>query len=393
MAPWSRKPPLVGSSRPRVMTAAGVRLNQKDREQNKEMRLLRQGWQSDAWQYYDTVGEVRYGVNFLANCTARMKLYPAAYQLGGEDDNPAALHEIADVPDDVNRVCQEALQALGNGRLALSGLLHSLSTNTTVAGESFLLGEADDAGGPDTWTVRSIEEVVVHEDRYKLRELPTETAGASTGLKDLDPNLTVISRIWSPHPKFRKLALSPLRALLDDLESLLILRRMIRAQGRSRLASRGILFLPEELEIKTPENDSADVETQDFLGELTEAMMEGLADEGTAQAVVPITIQGPGSAGKDIRLIEFASTFDELASKTRAELVGVIATGLDLPKEVIMGVADLNHWSAWQVDDNTFRHHVEPHVVGCCDSLTAAYLRPFLHARGVDPAVQAHGDK
>jgi hypothetical protein len=57
-----------------------------------------------------------------------------------------------------------------------------------------------------------------------------------------------------------------------------------------------------------------------------------------------------------------------------------------LPKEIVTGTADLNHWSAWQVDDNTFRHHVEPHVVHCCDCLTGAYLRPFLEDAGVDPS-------
>ncbi len=28
-----------------------------------------------------------------------------------------------------------------------------------------------------------------------------------------------------------------------------------------------------------------------------------------------------------------------------------------------MGMAELNHWTGWQVSDDTFRHHLEPHTV------------------------------
>jgi hypothetical protein len=63
----------------RALTASATRLNLRDRKQTRQMRVLRQGWQEDAWGYYDSIGELRYATEFLANCTARMKLYPAAY--------------------------------------------------------------------------------------------------------------------------------------------------------------------------------------------------------------------------------------------------------------------------------------------------------------------------
>jgi 2'-5' RNA ligase len=384
--PWGRfRPRLLGDHRPRVLTAAASRLKLDDRKQNREIRLLRQGWQSDAWNYYDSIGEVRYATNYLANCFARMRLYPAAYPTGGEDDNPVPLQDIEGVPPEVLDVCKKAQRDLGNGRLAIAALLHSYSTNMTVAGECFLLGEQDEEGGSDRWTIRSIEELIVEDEKYKLRELPSSPQG-SAAYQELDPETTTVSRIWLPHPKFRKIAISQYRAILDDMESLMIWRRMLRAEGRSRLASRGILAMPLEMEMKTPENDSQDPETMDFLGELTEAMMEGLAEEGTAAAVAPIMLQGPAEHLDKIRLIEFATKFTEHSREFREELVEVIATGLDLPKEVITGKADLNHWSAWQVDDDTFRAHVEPHVITGCDSLTAGYLRPYLEGEGVDPA-------
>jgi hypothetical protein len=370
--------------RARVLTAASTKLRLKNKDETRYMRLLRQGWQQDAHSFYATIGELHYATNFKANCMGRIKLFPAAYPTGGEDDDPVPLADIEGVPPEVLGACKEAQLALGNGRLAVSNLLYTLSVNMEVAGECFLLGEEDEAGGPDTWTIRSTEELVWQDDELKLRELPSDPQG-SAGFIELDPDRSVVSRIWAPSPAFRKLALAPYRPILDDMEGLQIYRRMMRADGRSRLAQRGLLALPEEMEIKTPENDSADPETSDFLGEITEAMMEGLADEGTAPAVVPITLQGPGDQLANIRFIDMAPQFSEHAIKIREEYVGVIATGLNLPKSVVLGVQDMNHWNAYQVSDEMFRSHIEPDVIKNCDSLSGAYLRPFLEGRGIDP--------
>lgn len=365
------------------LVSSAARLDVADRQEAKVQRMLRQGWQSDAWSYRDMIGELRYAVQYLANCTARMRLYPACYPIGGESDDPVAVERAPGIPEAVISVCGQAMQDLGNGRLALAGMLHGLSTHKSVAGECYLLGRTDPQDGEQRWSVRSVDELVVYNDQWHLRETPDDRQNSVIPWIKLEPELTVISRIWTPHPRFQLLADSPMRAMLDDCESLTILRRMIRATGRSRLASRGLLFVPEEISIKAPDDDDDDPQADPFIDTLTEAMMAPIVNEGTADGVVPIVLRGPADAGQKIRLIEMAQTFDEQASKTREELIGIIATTFDLPKEIIMGIADLNHWSAWQVDDSTFRAHVEPHVIGCCDDLSAAYLRPYLSAAGV----------
>lgn len=345
--------------------------------------MLRQGWQSDAWQYRDQIGELRYAIQFLANCTARMRLYPACYPLGGEADKPVELDKIPDLPEQLKSAAGQAMQDLGGGRMAISGMLHGASTNKSVAGESYLLGRTDEETGREKWSIRSVDELVVWSDQWHLQEIPGDRTNGVIPWIPLDPDLTVISRIWTPHPRFQLLADSPLKAMLDDCESLTILRRMIRATGRSRLASRGLLLVPEELSIKVPVDDNDDPEADPFMGALTQAMMAPIVSEGTADGVVPIVIRGPADSLDKLRLVDLATKFDDQASKTREELIGIIATSFDLPKEIISGVADLNHWSAWQVDDSTFRHHVEPHVIGVCDDLSGAYLRPYLAAAGI----------
>lgn len=371
-------------SRPSSLVAAAARLNISDRQQAARQMRLRQSWQLNSWGYRDQIGELRYALNFLANCASRMRIFPAAYPLGGESDDPVAIADLEEtVPAQVITACAQAITALGNGKLALSHVMHSLSTNMSVAGECFLLGLTDPQTGEDEWSIRSITEIQIKDERYYLRELPSDSQGI-WGAQELDPNLTVISRIWTPHPQWRMWADSPTRAMQDDCESLLILRRRIRASGRSRLSA-GALLLPEEMSIKSPNGDNSDPEADDFLGTMGEALMMPVDNEGAASSIVPFLIRGPGQSMDKVRLLKFGDQLTKEEADARAELIGIIATTLDLPKEVITGLADLNHWTAWSVDDSTFRQ-IEPHVIHCCDSLTGAFLRPYLEDEGIDPA-------
>lgn len=368
----------------RVLTASARKLDLKSAQEAREMRIFRQGWQSDAWAMRDAIGELRYAINFLANCAARMRLYPAALPLSGETDDPVPIDEVEDMPSEVKVLCTEAIRDLGHGKLALKGIMKSLSANWSVAGEGYLLGMQDAETAEETWTIRSVDEIVIREDKYQLREVPSDPHGVVPWI-DLDPETTVLTRLWAPHPRYRLLADSPMRAMLEDCESLLILRRMIRATGRSRLAGRGILKVPEGLSIKVPTDDNEDPLADPFMAGLAEAMMVPITDEGSSSAVVPIVVRGSADALKELQHIDMASSFDKESKETRAELIGIIATSFDLPKEVVEGIVDLNHWSAWNVDDNTFRHHVEPHVIELCDTLSAAFLRPYLEEFGAPP--------
>jgi hypothetical protein len=370
----------------RVLTAAARRVDVGDRQEARQMRALRQGWASDAWTYRDAIGELRYAVNFLSNCSARMRLFAAAYPVGGETDKPEPLAKVAGIPEEVVSIAEQGLIDLGHGKLALSHIMKDLSSNMSVAGECWLLGLQDEETGEAHWSIRSVDEIIIKDDHYTLREIPADQQGIIPWVQ-LDPKTTVLSRIWCPHPRFRLLADSPMRAMLDDCESVTILRRGIRATGRSRLSTGGILLIPNEVSMKSPIDDNGDPMADPFMSGLTEAMMLPIADEGVASAVVPIVLRGPADAMKEVRRIDMASTHSAEDAKVREELIGIIATTFDLPKEVITGVADLNHWSAWNVDDNTFRHHVEPHVIECCESLTKAYMHEYLEAAGVPRAI------
>jgi hypothetical protein len=51
--------------------------------------------------------------------------------------------------------------------------------------------------------------------------------------------------------------------------------------------------------------------------------------------------------------------------------------------EVLTGVAEANHWTGWQIEDSTYKAHVEPTAQIPASALTAVFLRPALQERGV----------
>src|SRR5215831_378949 len=60
---------------------------------------LRQAWQTDAWAYRDSIGELRYATTYLGNAARRIKFYPAAYV--PDELDPLPLSEIPDCPPEV----------------------------------------------------------------------------------------------------------------------------------------------------------------------------------------------------------------------------------------------------------------------------------------------------
>lgn len=385
MGVWRAKRSDVPTERrARVLTAAAQRLDLDSKVEAQRQRLLRQNWQLTGWSYYDSIPELGYAIDFIAHCTGRMRIFVAALSENGTTDLPTAIDDpTLNAPPLVIEACTNALRDLGNGRTELAAVMETLSVNTSVTGESFLLGQQDPATGVIAWSVRSIEEIVIYNDQVMLREGPMTNQGL-LGLVPLNPAYTFVTRMWAPHPRFRLLAQANMRRLANTCEDLLILRRIIRATGRSRIAGRGILLIPNELDLPILNDDNQSLSADDFISKLTDAMITPIRNEGDASGVVPLVIEGPGDTLDKVRWIDFASTFDEQAGKVREELVENIAVGLDIPAEVILGIAEAARWTAYQVSTDTFRQHIEPHVVTLVKMITTAFLRPYFANCGLD---------
>lgn len=364
-----------------VASAAEIKIG--DRKEAQALRSVRSVWQSDAFMYRDSLPEVRFASEFMANCSMRMRVFVGVRTEDGEDSSVMPT-EITDpalmVPPEIIEVAQNAVRALTNETRDFSAHQRNLSVNLGMAGEAYVLGITDPETHETEWSFRSVNEITVYNDAIKLREGPVGP-GSPNAFVDLDPALTFLCRVWIPDPQYAKKADSQMKAIANECEALLILRRGIRSKGRSRLSRNAILAMPSELSFaQATEGRSTATKGDPFATKLLEAMMTPIADEGSASSVVPILVRGAAQYLKEIRYIDMNSDYDQWAADTRKETVTNIATGMDLPAQITLGAADVNHWSLFLIDEGTFKYHIEPQQIAMMRCYTQGFLIPFFKA-------------
>lgn len=326
-------------------------------------------WQNELWGYFDTEGEFNYGIQWLANMVSRVRLRAAKVDPGSDepilqDTGPAA----------------EIMALLGQTPGGKSEIMKRLTVQISVPGECYLIGEAD-ASGIEHWQVRSIDEVRAANGGYQVNEENTVLTGVYHW-RDLAKDSIPI-RIWRPHDRWYHMADSPGRSALGILRELELVNRHITAQYLSRLASAGVLILPQEVSFPARE-EFAEAEDP-FMLEWIEIASEAIKTPGTASAVVPIPIRVPAEFVKDIQHLDFTLKIDEQIVAKRESVIKRLATKLDLPSDVLLGLADMNHWNAWASSEQGIQAHIAPTVEVICHALTEGYLKPRLAASGVDP--------
>src|SRR5690606_37733878 len=98
---------------------------------------------------------------------------------------------------------------------------------------------------------------------------------------------------------------------------------------------------------------------------------------------LPVIFQGQQEALNAVRHLTLNTPFDERVDELRRSAVRRIAIGLDIPPEVIVGMGELNHWTAYQVSADAQKINIAPTLQFVCQQLTRKYLRPALKALGV----------
>jgi hypothetical protein len=378
-----RRPVPVGSGFPNLdgvkiadaLTAAGFRVDHKDADQ---MRRLIQPWQARAFAYYDLLGELWYAAQFYARMMSLLRLYPAELDDNGDWVETTAEPAVAAL---------ERIQDPGGGREAL---LTAYGRLMFIAGESYLLCSIDPETGLEQWEMLSTDELRIQSGvytRYRAPSMAAENLHEPSD-DDFEPlgDTAIAYRLWRRHPRYSMLADSPMKGVLDLAEELLLLTRAVRARARSRPASAGILAISEDFSHAPRETvPDEDIELDPFLRDLRDAMLAPIGNEGSPSAVVPLVVRGTTNAvEKGIRHIQIVDP-TQLYPETglRYECIKRMAIGLDLPPEILLGLADSNHWTGWLVDETTWKAHGQPASNQLVNDLTSAYFRPQLREDGV----------
>ncbi len=395
-------------STPRSLTAAATQVKLTDKTEADQFRTRRQSissqWQQEAWEYYDAIGEVKYAFNLVASVVSRIRLYAAI--VNDPADAPVPMRLAGPNDQRLAAAAERAIQRLDSAYGGQAGLLRDAALNIQTTGECYLVQVPERLGSglPESWDVRSIDELQVDsKGNYTItprRELTQGGAnggfggGGKKGGIPLPKN-AFVGRIWRAHPRFSEEADSSLRGLLDLCAELLLLNRTFRATARSRLNA-GALYLPDGLSVAAnpdpayPYDDEDGVyagptpeELQDeFEDQLIDAMTTPIRDEDSASAVVPLIIRGPAELGDKIKQFKFERSFDPALAQRADRVLERIMQGLDVPKDIVSGMANVKYSNALQIDESLYKAHIEPLMLLLADAITVVYLRPYLLSNG-----------
>ena len=358
-APW-RNDPRAGEG-----PAAAYRLEQ-DKTGNYTPNNA--GWQNQAWQFYDDLGEFRYGVDWRAEMVSRVRLR-AGKKIPGADEP-----ELLDKGPAVDLI--DALVAGSVG--GPDQLMRSFATLLGVPGEGWLIGETQQ-DGEEQYRVRSAAEIrKARKPGVKWEVLNDDGAAGSQDTWRSLSNEALVTRVWDPHPRKFHLADSPARAARGVMRELELVNRNIETLYLSRLASAGLLLIPDEMDI--PVREEFRDKYNGLALELMEVAKVAIQTPGSAAAAIPMLLTGAAEYIDKVQFIDFFTKADEKLLEKRDSAIRRLATQLDLPAEVLLGMGDVNHWSAWQLEESGVKVHILPMVERICYGVLVGYLKPRLEA-------------
>lgn len=367
-------PPAGPSTQPAYTTSAltaSVATVQLDGVAWQTWRPGSRAWQNDAWRLYDITSQLRFVASWVGTSVASCRLYVAEV-----DDTGEAGQETED-PDIANL----ASGPLGSGP-AKDEALRLLAINLYIPGEGYIVAEADaDEHGDDRWFVVSGRRISHSAGRVIIRR-PMEHGG---GDMEFRPGIDLILRVWTPHPDDTDEPDSPTRSAIPDLREIEAIRKREFAELDSRLAGAGILPLPEGLDFPRPEGSDEPTGLEGFIQRLSKTMARSLSDRASAESMVPIMFTVPTEALDKIKPVHFWSELSDQLLPLRQAAVVSLAQGLDIPPEILLGQADSNHWTAWQVSEDAITTQIKPVLARIAHALTTGYLKAALERMGADP--------
>ena len=319
-------------------------------------------WQDEAWRYYDTLGEFNYAISWLSAMQSRVRLY-AAELVPGQDE-PVRLE--TGLPVDI-------MNTLAGGVSGQTQIMASLAVQLAIPGEGYLVGETRD--GVERWSVRSIDEVQSRHGRYEVRD---ELAVNGDQWRPLGDGIVV--RVWRPHKRWFHRADSSSRSARSTMRELELVNRHILSQYLSRLASAGVVLFPDE--VMFPVREEFAEANDPFMAEWIEIAATAIREPGTAAAVVPIPIRVPAEMVDKVKFLDFTLKIDEKVIEKRDSAIKRLATQVNIPAEVLLGMGDVNHWGAWQIEEGALKTTIAPDAELIADAITTGYLQPRLKASG-----------
>ncbi|WP_280502025.1 hypothetical protein [Nocardia farcinica] len=375
MAIWNRRQKRnAAAAEPAALTAAAAPVT-PDRwgKITKPAGGRGQDWQAEAWDMVDLVGELSFALLWKVALISRFRL--VASDLDPETGKPTGHTD--------NQDARKLVAAIAGGATGQSQMLARLAPLLMVPGEGWLA--IIYPNGEEQWAILARDEIKTRGDRVEL-ELEDGTKYV------LNKETDSLSRIWRRDPRRASVAWSPVKAALPILRQIVRMTQNIEAAGKSRQAGNGLLLIPREISLPTTPPPTGDrdapglpaalpsqfVSAGEFRKAIQAAMSKAIEDPSSAEALVPVIATVAGDYVDKIKHIRFDSEVSEKNLAALEKAVRRLAMTLDMPPEILLGLADLNHWSLAGVEEEGVRWHAAPEMEVICDALTTQLLRPML---------------
>lgn len=332
-------------------------------------RFTSQSWQREAWRFYHCIPELHFAANYIGAACSRVRLF-----IEGVDKFNRPTGEVTD---------NDQVAALGETMFGTphqqAEALNAIGVNLTIAGECYVVGRSPRQFDPDKWYVVSTSSLKRRNGQYAVN--------LGYGPEDLLATSDLLVRLWQPDREYIVRPDSPTQACLNVLAELEELMLYEFSQIDSRLTAAGIVWLPAEMSNGPSDSSTAPQSADDVFNQMALAGKAARSGRGVAAGVIPQFIEIPGEyIGKmQDEPMRFDSVLSDKLKEYKDGALQRLATGMNMPAEILRGMGDVNHISVWSIEESFVKIHVEPMMVLIADGLTKAYLRPLLKAMGLDP--------
>jgi hypothetical protein len=359
---------------PRAMTAATAVIDLGTSSSWSTWKIGPQTWQQEAWRLYDIVGEQRFLAGRIGDSIAQARLFVTEVDETGE--------ETGETEDE--KIRQLAAVPLGTGS-ARDENLRLMGVDLAVSGECWIIGEGaaakpEEARG--SWFVvtnSALKRIGGKGGKIAVRR-PRHRGGSELVLQD---GVDFLIRCWRSHPNDIDQADSYTRAAIVPLREIELLTKREFAELDSRLTGAGLMFVPAEADFPRDENDPPGI--AGFMAYIQRAAAASMRDQSTASAMVPIIVSLPAELMQyvdQIKPITFWSDLSENIGDMKDKAILRVARSAEIPSEVLTGIGDANHWTAWLISEEGTRW-IKGYLGLIADALTRGFLHPALISMGI----------
>lgn len=299
----------------------------------------------NSWRWYDQLGEIHYGVSRSAKVGGYAEL--GVYELG--KNGQLGKQVTTGLPGEIAAMLYSPY---GGQR----GLIERFLTLMKIPADSYLIqtmnGEEQDGFDFVSASELKVDDPTTLFDQTQGTKISRITMPAKSRWSEteMDERITpaeFLGRVWKPSSQFVDMPDSALKALDSTCEMLYLLTVGLRSKLLSRLASNGIMYIPNEVnDVRSaaPSGEPGEFHNNKVLNELLNAGFYSARNPSAPEAAMPVFMTGPGIHGEQFRHIIMDQEVYETDMKLRSELIDRILTGLDVQPSQVKGSQDANHW-------------------------------------------------